>query len=675
MKTSNLRWLTGLIAITGCMPLALCQAPDRTQAFDPGATMRSAAAVLVEGHISHHPLDDSISEHAFAALFDELDPQRLFFLQSDVDDLRQNERLLDDYVLAGDVGFAMRLQGLYETRVREASELAQQLIASPPDFSIQETLPTDGKLLGFASSWTDLGDRWRRRVKLDWLALQYGGLEDRTVAERLHERYARMAVEHGTLDTATERFLDAITSCYDPHTTYFSPRAAEDFAIAMRLNYEGIGAVLGQEDGRIVVLKLMDGGSARASGEMQVGDVILAVGADDGGAMEPVDGWSLRDVVDRIRGPRGTFVRLQLSGDGPEPRIVTLERRRTELSDQFATGQIFNEGHLRIGWIELPGFYADPKGSHSATRDVARLLADFVAEGVGCIVLDLRANGGGLLSEAVSMTGLFLEGGNVVRVEGSDGRTKRFDDPDRRALWTGPLVVLTSRLSASASEILAGAIQDNSRGLVVGDSTTHGKGTVQSVVDLADYPVRRGDHPSGELKLTIQQFYRPGGGSTQLRGVHADVVLPAWTESVAEGEAAADNALPFRSIGPLVSGESVARNAVLVAELVEASASRVAASPEFGAVERANRARVELHARKQIPLERSAYSAYREAVKVRLVDDDPSKEPAFYRSEVCKIAGDYVRALSGIRVAARAAGNSRAMTVRPGSLVASTRPS
>lgn len=640
----NLRLLAALASLTVCMPLARCQEPEGQSAFDPRATMQSVAALLVRGHISHHPVDDEISTKAFVALFDHLDPQRVFFLQSDIDGLRPDERLLDDYLLAGDDIFALRVQALYETRLRDASELAQRLLAVEPDFSVHEALSTDGKATAFARTKPELEDRWRRRVKLDRLALQFSGIGDAAAKERLQRRYIRMGTEHGTPLSATERFLDAITSCYDPHTTYFSPRAAADFAMLTRLNYEGIGAVLGDEDGRVIVKKLMDGASARSSGEVKVGDVILAVGRDDGSGMEPVDGWPIDDIVDHIRGPRGTFVRLQLSSDGAPPRVVTLERRKTELRDEYATGEVFTEGTERVGWIRLPGFYADPEGDHSATRDVARLLGDFAARDVTSVVLDLRANGGGLLSEAVSLTGLFLHGQNVVRVEDSSGRTTRMDDPDRRALWSGPLIVLISRMSASASEILAGAIEDNGRGLVVGDSSTHGKGTVQSVIDLVGYPVHRGEHPSGTLKLTIQQFYRPGGASTQRRGVPADIVLPAWTESVAEGEAAEDNALPFRAIAPLVRGSAM-RNGDLVAKLAKASADRVAGSAEFLALERANVARSNLRREKQIPLEKAAYAAYRQVVKVTLVDEDPTKEADYYRGEVCKIASDYAQAL------------------------------
>ncbi|MFT4839734.1 MAG: carboxyl-terminal processing protease [Planctomycetota bacterium] len=626
------------------MPFGLCQGPARILPYDGSGTMQAVAKLLEEGHVSRHAVDDTVSNHAFDAMFHALDPQRLIFLQSDLDQLGSERNQLDNYLRAGDLNFALRVQKLFDQRLREASERALQWLAIEPNFSVDESLSTDFKASGFASSTDSLNDRWRRRVKLDRLRLDYDKVPVDKAKQRLTSRYRRMAISESSPVLATSQFLAAIVSGYDPHTTYFAPRAAEEFAIRTRLNYEGIGAVLSDENGRAIIKSLMDG-SARFSKEVQAGDVILAVGKDDGSAMEPVEGWPLGDIVDRIRGPRGTFVRLQLAADGKPPRIVTLERLKTQLADEFATGNIFDEGSERIGWIDLPGFYADPEGGHSSTSDVARLLADFRRRGVTSVVLDLRANGGGLLSESVSLTGLFLASGNVVRVEDSEGQINRHDDRDRRLAWQGPLLVLTSRLSASASEILAGAIQDHGRGLVIGDTTTHGKGTVQAVIDVANYPLRRGDRPSGALKLTIQQFYRPGGDSTQLRGVHADVVVPAWTESVTKGESADDTALPFRSIRPLVKGETVARNAALVIQLAHASAARVEKSPEFATVLRANEARLKQQGRYEIPLKRSTYAAYRTATKIALIDDDVAAEPEHYRVEVCRIARDYTQAM------------------------------
>jgi carboxyl-terminal processing protease len=637
--------LAATFAVGAFLPLARCQNGDDLVAFDPHATMQSIAALLVEDHISHHPVDDAVSERAFATLFDDLDPQRLFFLQADLDALRTERDRLDDYLRAGDDGFALQLQDLFDQRLQDASELALRWLAVKPDFGIDESISIDGKSTGFATSAAALDDRWRRRVKLDRLAVEADGASGDQIVQRLRRRYTNMAHRRDNEQLAVSRFLEAIASSYDPHTTYFSPSAAEDFAMLTRLHYEGIGAVLGEDDGRVIVKKLIHGGSARASGEIAAGDVIRAIGPDDDSALEPIDGWPLGDIVDRIRGPHGTFVRLSLSTAGKPPRTVRLERRQTELADHYAKGEVLNEEGERVGWIELPGFYADAESGRTATRDVARLLAGFVEQGVTGVVLDLRANGGGLLSEAVSLTGLFLDAGNVVRVQDSDGNIRRYDDPDHRVAWSGPLLVLTSRLSASASEILAGAIQDNGRGLVVGDTTTHGKGTVQTVIDLADCPVHRGDRPSGTLKVTIQQFFRPGGDSTQLHGVHADIVLPAWTEALTEGEAASDNALPFRAIAPLVHGRTAARGTALVQRLAQASAHRIADDAAFRSVVKANAVREQLQAQKQIPLTRPAYAAWRAATRVERIDDDATKEPAYYRSEVCRIAHDYAEAL------------------------------
>ncbi len=627
---------------------AACQRREALPGAADAATLQSVAMLLERGHISHHPVDDEVSRQAFDALFDGLDPLRLFLLRADVDRYLPLRERLDDELRAGDLRFADDVMALLARRKREAMELALEQLESPVDFTVDESIPLDGRSVPFAASREELAERWRLRVKLDRLGLAASGVPEADVVPRLERRYWRMAERHDDPEQAVTAFVGAITGVYDPHTVYLAPRTAEDFAMQIRLDYEGIGAVLGDEDGRPVVQKLIEGGSAAASGQLQEGDLILAVGADDEAALEPVDGMELHDIVDRIRGPRGTRVRLQVATAGAEPRVLVLERRRTELVDQMAKGEVVEAGEgPRIGWIDLPGFYAAPDGTRSATVDVARILREFQAEDVAAVVLDLRHNGGGLLSEAVSLTGLFLEGGNVVRVQETGGRTHRLDDPDPTALWTGPLVVLTSRMSASASEILAGAIQDEGRGLVVGDSTTFGKGSVQVVLDLAAHAPKWRAQPRGALKLTTQQFFRPGGASTQRHGVAADIVLPAWTEAAIEGEAGLPHALPFRALSPLpVPASQPARDPALVGSLRERSRERVAAAPDLEAVLAANRERERLRAAGRIPLSRDGYAAWRAAMSS--APDEPSAGAVdAYRHEVTEIAADYARALRG----------------------------
>lgn len=625
---------------------ATATARSRPQ-FDAHATMQVVAALLEHRHVSQQPLDDSVSERAFAALVHALDPLGLYFLQSDVESLRRHQDRLDDDLRAGDDEFAGKLQQLYQQRVGEAVEHGIDWLDKPHDFAVDETMSVDVGIDGYATDQGALDDRWRRRVKYDLLVLEGDGVTGQAAVDRLRRRYERMSerVALRLPEDVDSGFIEAIASSYDPHTSYMPPRAAENFAIHMRLNYEGIGAVLSDQDGRVVITQLMPGAAAMLSGQLQVGDVIIGVGQGEDGEIQSVIGLEIDDVVDQIRGPRDTTVRLQVTTGAAPPRIVQLVRKRTELADSLATGKVLGDGDHKVGWIDLPGFYADPRGQHSATRDVQQILDDFRAQGVGSVVLDLRLNGGGLLSEAVSLTGLFIDTGNVVQVRGFDGKVDRLDDDEAGAAWTGPLVVLTSRFSASASEIVAGAIKDQGRGIIVGDTSTHGKGTVQTVIDLGRF-AGRGERPSGALKLTVQQFFRPGGDSTQLRGVQSDIVLPSWSQGFAEGEAALPNALPFSSIPPAITG-APPRHEALLQQLAKASAERVGKDEHFAQVVRDNARRADWLHDKVVPLQRTGFQAYRgEKLQKDLRPDGSRKaDDDWYVDEVCRIAGDYANGL------------------------------
>jgi carboxyl-terminal processing protease len=339
-------------------------------------------------------------------------------------------------------------------------------------------------------------------------------------------------------------------------------------------------------------------------------------------------------------------VRLQVTTGSAPPRVVELQRRHTELQDSRASGTVAEQDGARIGWIELPGFYGGPEGSYSASRDVAAILRDFGAQRVDVVVLDLRNNGGGLLNEATALTGLFLDTGNVVQVQGQSGEVLRHDDDDPGAAWTGPLVVLINRFSASASEIVAGAIADQGRGIVVGDTSTHGKGTVQTVIDLAETTRRRG--VAGALKLTVQQFFRPGGDSTQLRGVRSDVVLPSLTEAIAEGEGALPNALPFAHIAPAAVIDSARRDRAMIARLQLASQRRCEGDPDFRRVAAGTAQRQQWTAQKVVPLQQQAFADYRSVLQQLRAGAGKDRLP-WYTAEVRRVARDYAYELRGKR--------------------------
>lgn len=613
--------------------------------FDPKATMQTVAMLLSRAHVSKEPLDDRISERAFQQLIKSLDPLGLYFLQPDVDALAADKDQLDDFMKAGDDKYAMRVQELYQQRVGEAIELGLKWLDQPLDFEKDETMPLEVAPDGYATDEQDLSQRWRKRIKYDLLILDGDGVTGDEAKARLKKRYEHLAerIALRLPEDVDSTFIEAVTSSFDPHTSYMPPRIAENFAIHMRLNYEGIGASLLDEDGRIVITQVMPGSAALASGQLQARDVIQGVGQGEDGEIKSVVGMEIDDVVDMIRGPRGTTVRLEVTTGKNPPRIVVLQRRKTELVSSLATSKVLTQDGKKVGWIDLPSFYADPKGEHSASRDVQKFLDEFNQQGVDSVVLDLRLNGGGLLNEAVALTGLFIDTGNVVQVRGPDGEVTQLDDDEPGAVWTGPLVVLISRFSASASEIVAGAIEDQGRGLVVGDTSTHGKGTVQTVMDLSRRSVRRGDKPTGALKLTVQQFFRPGGDSTQLHGVKSDIVLPSWTEGLAEGEAALPYALPFSHIAPVVEQHSLLRQKALIDRLRKESAARVAASPDFAKVVAENAHRAGWLEHKVVPLQREKFAEWRGKKLEKQVDADGSRkaDDPWYTGEVSRIAVDY----------------------------------
>ena len=372
--------------------------------------------------------------------------------------------------------------------------------------------------------------------------------------KKLTKRYEsiRKSWQQTDNDELLERYLSAMTTSFDPHSSYMAPSTLDNFNIQMRLELDGIGASLRAVDGYTVVQNIIPGGAADKNGGLKPEDKIVGVGEGASGPIEDIVDLKLNDVVKKIRGKRGTMVRLQVDpADNSGRKIVSITRDRIELKDSEARSEIIERGKkadgtpYHVGVIQLPSFYMDMDGARlnlpdykSTTRDVRRLLEEFKAKNVDEVVVDLRWNGGGSLTEAVNMTGLFIGNGPVVQVKGSDGRAQPYKPPaDEGFVWQGPLVVIINKFSASASEIFAGAIQDYGRGIVIGDHSTHGKGTVQQLFDLGNALFRIRDVPNmGALKLTIQQFYRPGGDSTQNRGVVSDVELPSLTTQLDVGE-------------------------------------------------------------------------------------------------------------------------------------------
>ncbi len=410
-----------------------------------------------------------------------------------------------------------------------------------------------------------MNDLWRKRVKNDYLNLKLAGKEDKKIKEVLTKRYKRInkRISESNNEDVFQFFINAYVSSIEPHTAYLAPRTSENFKINMSLSLVGIGALLGSDDEYVTIKKIIKGGPAEKNGELKNGDKILAVGQGKAGSLEDVIGWRLDDVVDKIRGDKGTVVRLSVvsKNDLPsaKPHIVSITRDKVKLEEQAAQYQILKlkqgKKEMKIGVVNLPAFYLDfdaksrgEKDYRSTTKDVKKILDKFKQEKVEALVMDLRNNGGGSLVEARDLTGLFIDKGPVVQIKDSRGSVNVNRDVDSSVAWKKPMVVLTNRASASASEIFAAALQDYGRAVVVGERT-FGKGTVQSLIPLDNYASNR-EHPMGQLKLTLSQFFRINGGSTQNRGVIPDIKFPEHAGSSAYGESEYENALPWTSINP-----------------------------------------------------------------------------------------------------------------------------
>lgn len=533
----------------------------------PSTEHRRATRLITHFIANYHykkaPLDDALSQTIFDNYIDALDPTKSYFLKSDIDEFSAYSRELDDDLRNSDLQSVYDIFIRFRQRVEARMTKATALLEKPFDFTVDETFEFQRDKAPWAASEAELDDLWRKRIKNDVLSLQLAGRKPAKITETLRKRYegiARQTAQYNSEDVF-QTFMNAYTTAIDPHSSYFSPRTSENFKIRMSLSLEGIGAVLQSDSEYTVVNEVVKGGPADLSRKLHKGDRLTGIGQGADGELVDVVGWRLDEVVDLIRGPKGSVVRLQVlpknaGPDGP-PKEITLTRNTIQLDNQAAKRKILDvpdpAGPRKIGVIEIPTFYMDfdarmrgDENYRSTTRDVRKLIAELEKEGISGLIIDLRGNGGGSLPEAVELTGLFIDQGPVVQVRNSQGRVQVEKDTDEGVAYSGPLEVLIDRNSASASEIFAAAIQDYRRAVVVGE-TSFGKGTVQNLVDL-----NRFDEESkgklGQLKATIAQFFRVEGDSTQHRGVVPDVVFPSGLSTKEQGERALKHALPFAHI-------------------------------------------------------------------------------------------------------------------------------
>ncbi len=522
-----------------------------------------AAQVLTRYHYKAMPIDDTLSSKVFDQYLKALDPEKIYFLQSDIARLDVDRKRLDDAVLTEDLRAPFAIYNQYSRRAAERLAYARTLLHKGFNFQRDETLFIDRQEQPWPTTEAQLHALWRKHVKNDWLRLKLAGTEKQSIVRILEKRYDSAYKRLGKITSADafEAFMNAYTMAIEPHTNYLAPRSAEDFDIAMRLSLVGIGAVLMENDGYATIRELVPGGPASLSGQLKPGDRIAGVAQGATGPMEDVVGWRLDDTVALIRGSVDSTVRLDIlsAGSGPDApnKTVTLIRNTITLQDQAAKARIYmvteGETQRRVGVITLPSFYEDVdarikrvKDYRSATRDVARLLADMKTQQVDSLLVDLRNNGGGSLREAIELTGLFVGKVPVVQERDAKGEINVATNTDTGKAWDGPLGVLINRASASASEIFAAAIQDYGRGLIIGQPS-FGKGTVQTMTSL-DQIARNTRPVYGELKMTIAQFFRVNGGTTQLRGVTPDIRFPKMIDATEYGESHFANALPWTSI-------------------------------------------------------------------------------------------------------------------------------
>jgi len=541
------------------------------------------------------PLDDALSAKIMDRYLKALDPDRGFFLQADIDKFMVNKTRIDDAIISEDLKIPFSIFNVYSQRVVDRMVVSRDLLKQGFDFSAQENYSLLREDEPWPQSEAQIHDLWRKSVKSDWLRLKLAGQADATIRNTLDKRYENIQQRVYTYksDDVFQSFMAAYTTSVDPHTDYFGAAASADFDISMKLSLVGIGAVLQERDGYTTIRELVPGGPAQLSGQLAVGDRIIGVGQGKDGAVKEVVGIRLDEVVQLIRGEKASVVRLDIlpaetAAEGSH-RVISLVRDKISLEKQAAKKTILpvedNGAARKIGVITLPAFYEDfearrkgDKDYRSASRDVAKLLGELKQEKVDGVLIDLRDNGGGSLSEAIELTGLFVGKGPVVQQRDAAGRVEVESDDRSKPAWTGPVGVLINRGSASASEIFAAAIQDYSRGVIIGEPS-FGKGTVQTVIDL-DQATRNSTPKYGQLKLTIAQFYRVDGGTTQLRGVTPDISLPGLLDPTTVGEASYDNALPWDKIKP-AKYVATKKTAALLPQLLSRHEGRVKNDPDF----------------------------------------------------------------------------------------------
>ena len=584
-------------------------------------TLRALITELEDTHFVDKRYNDAMSRAHLETYLERLDPSRLYFTQSDVDDFAKFETTLDDLGRQGELYPAVEIYERYReiasarlrTVIDEMDGVAQRF-----DFDRDEYIERDPTERNWAQTPYGLSERWRKRLKSQVLSLKLAEKDDAEIGPTLKKRYENQLkrLEQYNAQDVFAVYANALTSQFDPHTSYFSPRRAENFDIDMRLSLEGIGAVLQNEDEYVKVVRVVPAGPADQQSDLKAAELIIGVGQGNEGPMTDVIGWRLDDVVDLVRGKKGTVVRLDVipaAGRADEVRRLVITRNEVRLKEQAAQSKIIEISELegsprKIGVIDVPAFYLDfdayRRGDpdfRSTTRDVAKLVEELDKAGVDGLVIDLRGNGGGSLREANELTGLFIEYGPTVQIKGTGARIWRDGKRRRGPFYEGPLAIMIDRLSASASEIFAGALQDYGRAIIVGDRS-FGKGTVQTLLDL----------PEGQLKITESKFYRISGDSTQHRGVIPDISYPSLLQHDEIGESSLEKALDWDRIAP-VRHKNYAAIDTILPTLVAKHTERANNDADFQYIWDQKVLAETISSAEQVPLNENARIAQRES--------------------------------------------------------------
>ncbi len=621
--------------------------------------VRQLVLLYFKMHFSYNSFTDELSRRTLDNFIKSWDPGRLYFYQSDIDEFNTKYATKLDDTIGRDMNCAAidDVMNRYSQRFMERNQFITKVVDEKYDFTVDEYMNTDRKNLTFPKTVEEVNDRWRKFIKFQLMNLKIGTESLDKAREKLKKRYELAIKRHNDLskDRVYGVFLNAFSTALDPHSSYLPVEELEDFRIRTRLSLEGIGASLRSEDGYTIVASLVKGGAAEKGGLLKINDKIIAVGQENGEPVDVID-QDLQDVVKRIRGARGTVVKLSVirqEANNSRKLVVPIIREKIQLVEQQASSNVVEvdvkennkNKRLKIGVITLPSFYIDFEGRQkrlknyrSSSNDTKEQLKALKAKNVDAVVIDLRSNGGGGLDESINTAGLFFGAGPVVQVKASNGETETYFDPDESTWYDGPLVVMINRHSASASEIFAGAIQDYQRGLIVGDTHTFGKGTVQNLNDLAP--------KLGAVKVTVNQFYRASGASTQMKGVDSDIVLPSIVDELEIGEKFYDYALPYEEI-KTAKYQKFNLIKPFVPELKKRSETRLAKDTEYQKVKaEIDKYRKNKDERNRVSLKEKKDDDKDLAKKEEDALNDPNEfslKDDLYMQEAVRITADYVQ--------------------------------